>query len=109
MDYHDCAVCGGLHGCEFCADRPPPSLRSALWDYWAAGIIAGVPEQASRECELLERLVMPLLGHLEPAAITEEHRRALHFILMAQGLDEATVNEVLSSLSGLCGFTGTQP
>ncbi len=55
-DHTDCIVCGGWHRCEFCPEQTPATLRSVLWDYWAAGIIAGRPHEATRACELLERL-----------------------------------------------------
>ena len=80
-DHTDCIVCGGWHRCEFCPEQTPATLRSVLWDYWAAGIIAGRPHEATRECELLERLAMPMLGHYRPADVKPVHHDQLERLL----------------------------
>jgi hypothetical protein len=108
VEHTDRLVCGGWQSCEFCPLGPPrPTLRSVLWDYWAAGILAGVPEEATRDCELIERLVLPLLGELEPAAVTDTHRGALRFVLKAQGLDERQIKEVDLAFGAFVAYART--
>lgn len=107
-DHTDCIICGGWQGCEFCPVRPPKAtLRSVLWDYWAAGILAGVPEETTRDCDLIGRLVIPLLGDLAPAAVTDEHRKALRFVLAAQGLNECQVKDVDGAFAAYVAYART--
>lgn len=71
------------------------SLRDATWNYWAWGLATDeYKHRVTRECELLERLALPLIGHLKVEDIEAEHVKALRFVLAAQGLGPALVKEV---------------
>jgi hypothetical protein len=86
-----------------------PRLREAVWDYWAAGLKSDEPLEVVYECELLERHVLPRLGHLRIDQITNGHRDAVKVRLLAAGATLELATEVMCALSAVSFFYETEP
>jgi hypothetical protein len=86
-----------------------PTLKDALFDYWRWGLSSESPQELTRECELIEKLVLPVFGRVSVEAIGSDHRHALALMLRSNGVDDFTIRRALEALSSICFFFETDP
>lgn len=74
------------------------TVRDAAFDYWRLGLDLARPGLATSDYVLLDRYVLPLLGHLDVELVRERDIELIAFLLEMEGLDERVAARTIHSL-----------
>lgn len=74
------------------------TVRDAAFDYWRLGLDLQRPGLADRYYVLLDRYVLPLIGHMDVEAVSELHIEAIALVLGLQEIDERITAHTIRSL-----------